>query len=158
MSPRFLTRIIAAIRWRIAAFRHPPKRQFGTLCWRRGAAGLEILLITTRRTGRWSTPKGNLMRKHGPQGTAIREAWEEAGARGQLSESPLGVYHALKIRPGRRTRALTVEIYGLEVTTLAEKFPESGQRRLAWMTPEAAAKAVSERGLEKLVENLARSR
>jgi 8-oxo-dGTP pyrophosphatase MutT (NUDIX family) len=47
---------------------------------------VEILLITTRKKGRWSVPKGWPIKRSSPQQTAATEAYEEAGVRGAIGE------------------------------------------------------------------------
>ena len=37
------------------------RRQVAALPWRRGDTGIEILLVTSRETRRWVTPKGGRM-------------------------------------------------------------------------------------------------
>ena len=62
------------------------------LCWRRAAAGIEVLLITARRSGRWIVPKGHPIRGLPVHEAAAREAWEEAGVQGRVNPAPLGRY------------------------------------------------------------------
>ena len=40
--------------------------QFGALCWRAGKSGAEVLLISSRETGRWVIPKGWPMKSTTP--------------------------------------------------------------------------------------------
>jgi len=59
-----------------------------------GEAGVEVLLVTSRETGRWIIPKGWPIKGFKPSDyeTAAREAYEEAGVRGLVSERSLGHY------------------------------------------------------------------
>src|SRR5690606_5963107 len=50
--------------------------QFGALCWRMHQGGAEILLITSRDTGRWIVPKGWPMPDLSGHEAARIEAWE----------------------------------------------------------------------------------
>jgi ADP-ribose pyrophosphatase YjhB (NUDIX family) len=54
-------------------------KQFAALPFRLRDNDLEVLLITTRKKGRWSVPKGWPIRQRTPQQTAATEAYEEAG-------------------------------------------------------------------------------
>ena len=59
-----------------------PKRvQVAALCFRETDTGKDVLLITSRGTGRWIVPKGWPIDGMGGSEAALREAWEEAGVR-----------------------------------------------------------------------------
>ena len=70
--------------------------QFAALCLRRKAGRAEVLMITSRETGRWLLPKGWRMDDRSEGETALTEAWEEAGVIGRLSGPALGTYGAQK--------------------------------------------------------------
>ena len=53
--------------------------------------GLLVLLVTTRGTGRWTIPKGWPKAGLSNSELAAREAFEEAGVAGEISNRPLGV-------------------------------------------------------------------
>ena len=73
--------------------------QFGVLPFRIDPErGLQILLVTSRDTGRWVIPKGNPIPRLQGHGTARREAYDEAGIEGALSQSPIGSYAYVKHR------------------------------------------------------------
>jgi 8-oxo-dGTP pyrophosphatase MutT (NUDIX family) len=60
-------------------------RQYAAIPIRLVARGqVEVMLMTSRGTGRWVIPKGWPMRHRTPAGTACREAYEEAGITGHL--------------------------------------------------------------------------
>src|SRR5690606_23483459 len=73
------------------------RRQVAALPWRRGGDGLEVLLITSRETGRWVVPKGGRMPGRTDAEAAAEEAVEEAGVTGRVVESPCGTFRYLKI-------------------------------------------------------------
>jgi ADP-ribose pyrophosphatase YjhB (NUDIX family) len=60
----------------------PCRLQVAALPWREGKHGLEIMLITSRDTGRWVLPKGWPEAREPLCDAAAREAGEEAGLRG----------------------------------------------------------------------------
>jgi len=78
--------------------------QVGTLIYRPCAADnlddpptkYEILLITSRGSGRWIIPKGWPMKGHNLPQAAIIEAYEEAGIRGEIHQATIGSYHYKK--------------------------------------------------------------
>ncbi|TMV51704.1 NUDIX hydrolase, partial [Thioclava sp. BHET1] len=68
----------------------PKRLQVAALCFRGGGAATEVLLITSRDTGRWVVPKGWPMRGLDAAGAARQEAWEEAGVMGRIAAEPVG--------------------------------------------------------------------
>ena len=71
--------------------------QVGAICFRTGLQGsIEVLLVTTRETGRWTIPKGWPIKGLKSHEAAEREAWEEAGVKGKARKSPLGYFTYLK--------------------------------------------------------------
>lgn len=133
----------------------PPRLQVAALCWRWSSKGLRILLITSRDTGRWVIPKGWPMKKRTDAEAAAREAYEEAGLRGVRSERSIGVYTYQKaLVPGRRV-PIAVRVFPLEVTEILRKYPETGQRRVKWFSPDRAASRVAEPELAALIRGFA---
>jgi 8-oxo-dGTP pyrophosphatase MutT (NUDIX family) len=127
------------------------RRQVAALPWRRGPDGIEIMLVTSRETRRWVTPKGGRMPgKTDPEAAAI-EALEEAGIEGVTSEHPMGVFRYLKILKRRAPRWCVVALYGLEVTVEHAEWHEKAERERAWMPREQAARSVSEPDLAALI-------
>jgi 8-oxo-dGTP pyrophosphatase MutT (NUDIX family) len=125
--------------------------QAGALCWRKGESGIELLLVTSRRSGRWGLPKGWALRGRPLHRTAEREAWEEAGAVGRCDNRLLGLVDAPK-----RYRLVgrvdwTLALYPLHVERLAEEWPERAQRERRWFGPEEAAERVRPRSLQPLL-------
>jgi 8-oxo-dGTP pyrophosphatase MutT (NUDIX family) len=60
------------------------KKQYAALPFRIRQSGLRILLVTTRKKGRWSIPKGSPISRKKPHRTAAIEAYEEAGLIGAV--------------------------------------------------------------------------
>ena len=125
--------------------------QCGAVCWRKHRGSVEVLLITSRDTGRWVIPKGWPMTGLTLGGAAAREAWEEAGVRGTLDETGLGAFSYDKIlKPGTALHC-RVNVYGLRVSELADKFPERKMRRRKWFDHAKAARKVAEPELRGLL-------
>lgn len=121
---------------------------------RRTSDGLvEVLLVTSRETRRWVIPKGWPWRKVKDHDAAAGEAWEEAGVRGQANPHSIGSFTYDKRRK-TKVRALKVLVYLLEVTEVAQVWPEHDQRRRNWFSPAAAADLVSEAELKDLLQAL----
>jgi 8-oxo-dGTP pyrophosphatase MutT (NUDIX family) len=131
----------------------PPRLQVGALCWRRTPKGIRILLITSRDTGRWVIPKGWPMRHRSEAEAAAREAWEEAGLRGEVLDRSIGVYTYRKVLAPGRAIPCAVRVYPLEVREMLKQYPETGQRRAKWFAPDKAARRVLEPELKGLIRD-----
>lgn len=114
-----------------------------------------VLLITSRDTRRWIIPKGWAEKGVPPHEQAAREAFEEAGLRGEIGASPIGSYRYVKRLQGGKTVPCRVDVFPLEVDRLLDEWPEKGQREAAWLTPADAAALVEEVGLVALLLELA---
>jgi len=123
-------------------------RQSGVIPARISEGRTEILLVTNRKGKRWVIPKGVVEPELSPAASAAKEAWEEAGVRGTLRPVPLGSYEYPKWS-GR----CTVEVFLLEVETLAEHWPEEHRTR-RWATVDNAVLAVREPGLQALIRGV----
>lgn len=127
-------------------------RQIGAFPYRIAADGrAEVMLITSRDTGRWVMPKGNPIVGMSPHEAAAEEAWEEAGLTGHVCAAPLGEYRYLKRRRRRGEEEATVALYPLAVTAQAADWPEKGQRATRWFALAEAAAAVTEPQLKALI-------
>jgi len=132
--------------------RRPDRVQAAALCWRKGKKGKEVLLITSRDTGRWIIPKGWPIEGLDGAGTAAQEAWEEAGVKpGKIKRQPLGLYHYVKRLSNGIPAPIEASVYPIEVARLADKFPECRERKRSWMSPEQAAMLVDEPELQDLL-------
>jgi 8-oxo-dGTP pyrophosphatase MutT (NUDIX family) len=120
--------------------------------------GLELLLITSRETGRWVLPKGWPMKGKKAHAAAAREALEEAGLKGKIGKRALGAYSYGKRLSNGAVLACTVEVYPLAVERQLKRWPEKGQRTSKWFSPSEAANQVEEPELAALIEAFAASR
>ncbi len=129
----------------------PVAEQFAALCWRREKSKVEVLMVTTRGTGRWIIPKGWLVPGKTAAESALIEAWEEAGVSGEAAKAPIGSFAYTKIFGANKLRPIRAEVYAVEVDTLAKRWPEEGQRKRKWMSPKKAAQKVAEPELSELL-------
>jgi 8-oxo-dGTP pyrophosphatase MutT (NUDIX family) len=136
----------------------PPRQQFAAICHRtkKKTGDLEVLLITSRDTGRWVIPKGWHMPGKQPHAIAEREAFEEAGIKGKASLEPIGYYTYMKKMRGGHKVQTRVQVHALEVKNLMKEFPEKGTRRLEWVSCEEAASRVDEPELKSLFADFAK--
>lgn len=130
------------------------RRAAGIVLWRRGAAGIEVLLVhpggpfwAGKDDGAWSIPKGLLDAGEDPADAARREFCEETGMTPDDVLTPLGEF--------RQSSGKSVVAFAaagdFDVTALASNAfqmewpPRSGRQqefpevdRAAWFAPEAA--------------------
>lgn len=127
------------------------RRQVAALPWRRGRDGVEILLVTSRETRRWVTPKGGRMSGKTDAEAAAQEALEEAGVEGVVGKRPLGSFRYLKVLKRRASRWCAVDLYGLEVTVEHPDWKERAERERVWLSRDEAARLVDEPDLKALI-------
>ena len=128
--------------------------QYGAICWRMHRGKVEVLLITSRDTGRWVIPKGWPMDKRSPSEAAQQEAWEEAGVRGEITETAIGLFNYVKLLSPQRSCECAVKVFALRVSELVDKFPERNERRRKWFAAEKAARKVIEPELRQVLLGL----
>ena len=128
--------------------------QIAALCWRMHKSRIQVLLITSRETGRWVIPKGWAMEGRTPSGAAAREAWEEAGVEGEMAEESVGMFHYDKVLRPSKLVPCDVQVFALRVTRLASRFPERHQRSRKWFDLDTAARKVNEPSLRLLLAEL----
>ena len=128
--------------------------QFGAVCWRMNRGHVQVLLITSRDTGRWVIPKGWPIADKGGAASAAQEAWEEAGVEGQINDAALGRFTYDKIMPGQTSFQCSVEVFALRVAKLRANFPERKERRRKWFDAAKAARKVAEPELRQLLLRL----
>ena len=135
------------------SIRTPPaeRRQVAALPWRRSPDGIEILLVTSRETRRWVTPKGGRIAGRTDAQSAALEALEEAGVEGVITEAPIGTFRYLKVLKRRAPRWCVVAVYPLEVYILQGAWKEQAERERVWMSQEQAAACVGEPDLAELI-------
>jgi 8-oxo-dGTP pyrophosphatase MutT (NUDIX family) len=139
-----------------AVIEHRPIRQVGALCFRKADDKVEVLLITTRRTGRWFIPKGWPMTGLDDFDAAAREAWEEAGVRGKVKKKVFGSITSKKTVQSHFSVPAVVDVYLLEVRQMRSKYPERRERDRRWLHPQQAAELVMDPELRSLLDRLAR--
>lgn len=136
------------------AIKGDERTQYGALCWRMHRGRVEVLLITSRDTGRWIIPKGWPIAGLAPAETAAREAWEEAGVEGDVAADGLGDFGYDKYLGPKHSVPCSVQVFGLRVAELKGKFPEKKERRRKWFAHEKAARKVAEPELRDLLLTL----
>lgn len=129
--------------------------QVAALVYRNPGPTPEILLITSRGTGRWIIPKGWPKAGKTLHDMALREAFEEAGIRGTVHLDPIGQFNYMKYDlPPEAIPSFTANVYAVEFKRMAKDWPERSQRISEWVSPEEAARRVQEPELKTLLLNL----
>lgn len=125
--------------------------QAGAICIRKrsGQAEAEVLLIGSRRNGRWGIPKGHVEPGETSRDTARREAFEEAGVEGDVLEQVIGSFTYRK--DGTSIQYL-VAVHVLHVTRLSKDFPEKDIRNIKWVPITGASQEVAQTGLRRILQ------
>lgn len=127
------------------------RTQFAALCYRMKKGKPEILLITSRRSGRWIVPKGWPVDGKTPTQSALTEAWEEAGVIGKAYNVGLGLFSYHKQIDDESGLPCVAMVYPVKVKSLSNKFPEAGQRKRKWCSLKQAAERVNEPELADII-------
>ncbi len=128
------------------SFRPAVVEQSGVIAFRGPPDAMEIALVSSRRGRRWVIPKGLVEPFLDPGASAAKEAWEEAGLRGELSADPVGSYLYRKLGG-----LCDVAVYLLRVEAVLETWPESRWRSRVWLSASRAAERVQEPVLARLL-------
>lgn len=138
----------------LSLFSGPPAMmQIAALCYRPTKNGHEILLVRSRRGGRWIIPKGWPMANKRSDQVAAIEAWEEGGVKGKVNPVPIGTYHYKKSLGMGASLPCRASAYALRVEEEFEDYPEKADRKRTWLSPQAASEKVSCDSLAKLILN-----
>jgi 8-oxo-dGTP pyrophosphatase MutT (NUDIX family) len=126
--------------------------QYAALPFRRKAnCRTQVMLVTSRETGRWIIPKGWPKKRKAPYASAAIEALEEAGVVGEVDRDPIGSYSYKKRLKNGAVVACEVHVFPLEVKRQQKKWPEKGERDFQWFSPTDAAKVVREPVLREMI-------
>ena len=124
------------------------------MCYRHKKGKLQVLLVTTSN-GRWIIPKGWPIDGLHAYQAALQEAWEEAGVRhGNAEKDAIGSYKSIKRFDNGQEIPCETLVFRVEVTDLAEEYPEDEMRERQWVSPKKAASLVSEDGLRDILLGL----
>ena len=129
--------------------------QYAALPYRRkGKSPTEVLLVTSRETGRWIIPKGWPAKGKAPHKSAAREAREEAGVVGSVKRRSLGAFSYKKRLKSGKVVACEVQVFALKVKRQEARWLEKGERKLKWLPRTKAAKKVGNEVLGTIIRTL----
>lgn len=129
------------------------RTQFAALCYRQRKGKTQVLLITSRQTKRWIIPKGWPIDGKTPSESAMTEAWEEAGVIGKVFTQSLGLFSYSRYLPDGEEYPCVAMVYPIKVKSLADDYPETGQRDRRWFGRKRAAENVAEPELAHILKN-----
>jgi 8-oxo-dGTP pyrophosphatase MutT (NUDIX family) len=117
--------------------------QVAAICYRRTGDAVEFLLVNTNGGAKWTFPKGAPERSMSHSQAAAREAFEEAGARGEIEPRHFHLYLYSKgvfwRPPG--VREFVVKAFLMEVQQTGH--PHEPDRNPTWFLPENARKMLA---------------
>ncbi len=119
--------------------------QSAVIPYRQGEKGLEIMLITSRKKKRWVIPKGIAEPDMTPEDSAAKEAYEEAGIKGEVHSGVIGSYTYKKWGG-----TCTVKVYVMRVTEELQVWEEDFRDR-SWLDLEEAAGRMTEKAMRKIM-------
>jgi len=132
-------------------FVKPPRLQIAALCFRPGEHEPEVLLVSTRDTGRLILPKGWPEQDKPASETASIEAYEEAGVIGKTNPRPIGSFRSFKgLSNGLKIRT-KVLVFKVRFERQLKDFPENGQRELLWLPLSDVIEAADEPALRRFL-------
>jgi len=106
----------------------------------------QLCLVTSRSGKRWVIPKGGIEVGKTAGEIALQEAWEEAGLTGILQREPLGSYLYEKYGAVHH-----VIVFLMQVTEVANVWPENSMRERAWLPPKQALARIEDHGLREII-------
>ena len=136
----------------------PLLKQVGALPLRKAPSNtIEVLLVSSRDTGRWVIPKGWPSKRMTDSAAAAREAKQEAGVTGKIAKNPVGSYRYRKIEK-ENIRLIEVDVYLLWVKKEKKQWKEKAERNRVWFDAQTASRKVREPNLRALISALADGR
>lgn len=125
--------------------------QTAALCLRDGPVGPEVMLVQTLRLRQWVIPKGWPISGLTLAQAAAQEAWEEAGLRGNMSTEAVGTFTYTKIKKSGLPVQCCAHVFRMDVTSVADRYPEAGRRVRQWTPVATAARLVRDAELRAIL-------
>jgi 8-oxo-dGTP pyrophosphatase MutT (NUDIX family) len=129
------------------------QKQVAALPVRRIKGKTEVLLVTSRDTGRWIIPKGWHAKGLKGHESAAREAKQEAGVEGKIDPKAIGHFRYVKTERSDQG-AVDVTVFLLSVRKVLKRWREAAQRERAWFPIDDAAESVQEPELSSIISAL----
>lgn len=123
--------------------------QSGVIPYRKGKAGLEVLLITSIKKQKWVIPKGFVEFNLSPFESAKKEAIEEAGVIGANETIELGHFENTK-----SIGVCHVRVFAMEVIKELDDYPDKTKRQRKWFSVKDAADNVQTKQISDMILSL----
>lgn len=130
----------------------PEREQVAAVCYRIRKLKVEFLLVRTRK-GRWTFPKGGVVRGLTRAQSAALEAFEEGGVHGRIEQASFTRY-ILRKRRASQAAQLGIDAYLCEVLRLGA--PQEANRSPTWFAAEKAQFCLQEGRTTEDARELAR--
>lgn len=121
-------------------------KQSAVIPYKESKGKIEILLITSRSKKNWIIPKGIVEIGMSPDESASKEAYEEAGVKGLVGSTLIGIYDYEKWGG-----TCKVKVFPMLVEETLTKWPESDFRTRKWFPIKKAIKSVKKEKLSKIL-------
>ncbi len=129
-------------------------QQVAAVCYRVRSAGIELLLVQTRGSGRWTFPKGSAEPGLTHAQAAALEAFEEAGVHGRMEEASFASY--IRRKPGDSRKSTTSKeqvVIAHLCEVMRREAPHEFDRNPSWFSPDKAKSRLREdRGADYAAE------
>tara|TARA_A100001037_G_scaffold292326_1_gene307522 strand:- start:237 stop:617 length:381 start_codon:yes stop_codon:yes gene_type:complete len=120
-------------------------KKWGVVPYREKEDGtIDVLVVSTAKDN-WVLPKGNLIKRIGKRKTALREAFEEAGALGKITDEDGEVFE---------DKDETLHLYPMKVSKLMAVWPEQTKRKRKWIKPRKAGRWIKRKSMQRAVFEL----
>jgi len=110
---------------------------------------MNIILISTINKKKWTIPKGIIEPGLSASESAVKEAYEEAGIKGNIGDSPLGLY-----RYDKWGSVCEVIVYPFIVTNLLDDWPEKHIRERVFVNINEAELMIKNKELKNILKFL----
>jgi len=120
-------------------------RQSAVIPYLYDQGGTKVLLITTLKSRKWTLPKGIVEPGLSPWFSALKEAFEEAGIRGEVEKQVFGRFEYFKWGG-----TCSVEVFLMRITQMLDKWPEQ-QRDRCLVDPCAAQQIIGRAEMKPLL-------
>lgn len=131
---------------------HPTQPQLAQVCvipFRPVEDTWEYCLITSLKKKRWIFPKGIVDPGETPVESALKEAWEEAGLRGEIVSGPVGSF-----RYEKWEMELTVDVLMMQVAHAEQEWPEAQLRQRVWLRGRETSERLDRRELREIFQQV----
>ena len=127
--------------------------QVAAICYRLVSNSIEFLLVRTTG-GRWTFPKGNIEPDEERWFAAEKEAFEEAGATGDIEHESLTKY--LHEKKEWKRKGIEIKIHAFLLEVKKTQNPQEKNRNPTWFSPSSAEDALVEGRQFKYAEEFRR--